>query len=211
METNNLPDKNEEIVPPQQQGSRKDIDYSVDAVDENDARKLFMIGRNRLLSVNHWREYAAPLSAAFHLTDANGDDVDRTAEEGDHLKIDLPAPGPKSGSGFDWVRIEAIEDRSNPDGADEFIAIRVRPASDPKKNTDEVAHFFTGEATSSFVMERHGNKLKAAVYGRNESPNTETTTVVDKVRNAVVGASAIAGLSNVQWKNLLKGLLETSG
>jgi hypothetical protein len=210
MKTDSLPDKNEEIIPPHHEGSRKDVDYFVDAVDENDARKLFMTARNRLVNVNHWQEYATPLSATFRLTDLNGNEVDRTAETGDHFKIDLPAPAPKSGSGFDWVRIEAIEDRSNPDGADEFMAIRVRPASDPKSNSDEVAHFFTAEATSSFVLERHGTKVKAAVYGRNEQPNTETPHVIDKVRNALVGATAIAGLSNIQWKNLMIGLLKTS-
>jgi hypothetical protein len=211
MKKRNTPKETEEIVPPQQEGSQKDIDHIVEAADENDARKLFMIARNRLVNVNHWREYAGPLSATFRLTDANGHEVDRTAENGDHLKIDLPAPGPAGGGGFDWVRIEAIEDRSNADGRDEYIAIRVRPTSDPQKKTDGIAHFFTDEATSSFVLERNGSKVKAAVFGRNESPNTQTSNVIDKVRNAVVGTTAIAGFASVQWKNLIKGFIETKG
>jgi hypothetical protein len=69
--------------------------------------------------------------------------------------------------------------------------------------------FFNDRSTSSFVLERDGNKVTAAVYGRNEIPNTETSNVIDKVRNVVVGTSAIAGLADIQWKNLVKGLLET--
>lgn len=200
-----------QIIPPQEEGAKKDIDHTINAADENDARKLFMIGRNRLVNINHWHEYAGALSATFRLTDPQGNEVDRTAEKGDYFKITLPAPGPTEGSGHDWVRIEAIEDKSNPNGADELMAIRVRPSPNPQEKGENVAHFFKDKSTSSFILERHGNKVTAAVYGRNEKPNTETSNVIDKVRNAIVGVTAIAGLSNVQWKNLIKGIIETKG
>lgn len=199
------------IVPHQEKGAKKDIEHTIAAADENDARKLFMIARNRLMSVNHWHEYAQPMSATFRLTDPQGNEVERTAEKGDLFKIALPAPGPAEGNGFDWVKIEAIEDRSNPHGQDEILAIRVRPVSSPVDEGENVAHFFNDESTSSFVVERHGSEVKAAVYGRNEVPNTDTSNIIDKVRNAVVGTTAIAGLSNVQWKNLVKGLIQTEG
>jgi hypothetical protein len=202
-------DSRQSVVPPQHEGGWKDIDYTVVTADENDARKLFMIARNRLVDVNHWDEYSKPVSASFRLTDAEGHDVERTAEIGDHFKIRLPAPGPAEGRGHDWVRIEAIEDISDGDGPTERIAIRVRPAPSPEQKGENVAHFFNGDSTSSFVLERRGKEVTAAVYGRNEVPNTETSNIVDKVRNAVVGVGAILGLSNIQWKNLVKGLIET--
>lgn len=204
-------DINTPIVPPQEQGAKKDIDHTIDTADENDARKLFMIGRNRLVGINNWHEYAGSLSATFRLTDPQGNEVDRTAEKGDYVRITLPAPGPAEGSGHDWVRIEEIEDQSDPNGADELMAIRVRPSPSPQEKGENVAHFFKDQSTSSFVLERHRNKVTAAVYGRNEVPNTETSNLIDKVRNAIVGATAIAGLSNVQWKNLVKGIIETKG
>lgn len=204
-------DLKEQIIPPQEEGAKKDIDHTIDTADENDARKLFMIGRNRLVNVNHWHEYAGTMSATFRLTDPEGNEVDRTAEKGDCLKITLPAPGPSEGRGNDWVQIEAIEDKSNPHGREELLAIRVRPCPNPKEKGENVAHFFNEQSTSSFVIERHGNKVTAAVYGRNEVPNTETTNLIDKVRNAVVGATAVAGLSNIQWKGLIKGIIETKG
>lgn len=201
----------DQAIPPQEDGGKKDIDHTITAADENDARKLFMIGRNRLVNVNHWHEYAGSLSATFRLTDAHGNEVDRTAERGDLFKIDLPAPGSNEGRGYDWVRVESVEDKSNPNGADELLAIRVRPCPSPQEKGENVAHFFKEQSTSSFILERHGNKVTAAVYGRNEVPNTDTSNVVDKVRNAVVGAIAIAGFSNIQWKNLVKGIIETEG
>lgn len=196
-------------VPPQEKGTEKDIDHSIEAVDENDARKLFMIARNRLVDVNHWKDFSGAASATFRLTTPEGKELNRTVEKGDLFKIDLPAPGPAEGRGYDWVKVEAVEESGNPNGEKETIAIRVRPTPSPLTPGDNTAHFFNEKATSSFVLERDGKKVTAAVYGRNEMPNTETTNLLDKVRNAIVGSTAILGFSNVQWKNLVKGLIET--
>jgi hypothetical protein len=196
------------IVPPQEEGTKKDIEHTVKALDENGARKLFDIARNRLVDVNHWHRFSNP--ARFQLTDGRGNELSRTAETGDYFKINIHAPGPVEGRGFDWVYIEAIDDHSDPNGNTEQLAMRVRPARSPETPSDEnVAHFFSDEATSSFVVKREGRKVTAAVYGRNEKPNTSTSNVIDKVRNAVVAVSAILGLGNVQWNSLVKGLLST--
>jgi hypothetical protein len=107
------------------------------------------------------------------------------------------------------VQIETIVELVDPNGPREQIVIRVRPTSHPGERGENVAHFFKEESTSSFVVERDQTTVKAAVYGRNEIPNTSTSNVIDKVRNAVVALTAILGFSNVQWKNLTKGLLDT--
>jgi hypothetical protein len=202
-----MPDIKEKIVPPQQEGGKKDIDHVVHTVDTDDARKLFVIARNRLLNVNEWHKIAGPASAKFTLTDGAGKEVTRTAEKGDYFKIDLPGPGPTEGNGYDWVYIEAVEEKSDTAGEVENIALRVRPSANPLDKGENVAHFFKDSATSTFAIERKGKQVTAAVYGRNEKPNTTTSNVVDKVRNTIVGITAIAGFSNVQWKNLVKGLL----
>lgn len=193
------------IVPPQTEGSKKDIEEKVAAVDENDARKLFAMARERLMSVNAWHTFSGP--AHFQLTDRRGVAVERTAERGDYFKINIHVPGPVKGDGYDWVYIEEIEERSDPDGHDEYIAMRVRPTSNPTKDAGDVAHFFSAESTSSFIVSRSYQDVSAAVYGRNEKPNTETDNIVDKVRNTVVATTAILGLSNVEWGSLVKGLL----
>ena len=203
-----MPDIKEKIVPSQYEGGKKDITHKVTAVDNDDARKLFVIARNRLLDVNRWHELVGLLSAKFILTDSNGKEAHRTAEVGDYFKIDLPGPGSSEGDGFDWVFIEAIDDKSDSTGPYEIAAMRVRPCPNPtEKKGENVAHFFKDSATSSFVVERQEKVVSACVFGRNEVPNTVTNNVVDKVRNALVGSTAIAGLSDIQWNNLAKGLI----
>ena len=77
------------------------------------------------------------------------------------------------------------------------------------KKTD-VAHFYSDEATSNFIVRRDGTKVTAGVYGRNEKPNVKKSdTVIDKIRNAVVGTGGVSGFSKLQWKALVSGLLET--
>ncbi|MFZ6010974.1 MAG: hypothetical protein ACOYXT_11575 [Bacteroidota bacterium] len=205
-----MSDIKEKIIPPQYVGGKKDVEHAQQAADEESARQLFMIARNRLLDINHWNEFSGSISANFSLTDHGGNTVTRTAEKGDYFKIDLPAPGPREGEGYDWVFIEAIEEKSDSAGSYESTAMRVRPAPNPQKKGENVAHFFKDDATSSFVVERRCTLVTAGVHGRNEIPNTATSDVADKVRNAVVGTTAILGLANIQWNNLAKGLIATS-
>jgi hypothetical protein len=195
-------------VPPQREGAQKDIEHSIQTGSDSEAKRVFMMARNRLVDVNRWEEYCKPVTATFTLTDVNGKELNRMAQEGDYFKIDLPAPGTVEGEGFDWVKIEAIEEETLSDEDLERIVIRVRPAPTPGNNGQNIAHFFDDRATSSFMVERKGLEIRTAVFGRNEVPNVGTSNVVDKVRNAMVGAGAIAGLANVQWKNLVKGLVE---
>ncbi len=196
----------DEIVPDQQQGAQKDIIHKVQAVDQNDARRLFLLARNRLVDVNHWNEYSA--LGHFQLVDGHGNEAFRTAEIGDYFRIDIKAPGPVAGVGYDWVKIEAIADHSDVEGFEEHMAMRVRPARNPlDEKKEDTAHFFSDESTSTFLVKREGTVVTASVFGRNEIPNTDTSNLIDKLRNQVVAASAIAGLSNIQWRSLVVGLI----
>jgi hypothetical protein len=195
----------DEIVPDQQLGARKDIIHKVQALDQNDAQRLFLTARNRLVDVNHWEEYSA--LGSFQLVDGNGNEVFRTAEIGDYFRINIKAPGPVAGDGYDWVKIEAIADHSDVEGYEEHMAMRVRPAQNPLDEKQDTAHFFSDESTSTFLVKREGTVVTASVFGRNEVPNTSTSNLIDKLRNQVVATSAIAGLSNIQWRSLVTGLL----
>ncbi len=197
----------DKIVPDQHEGAQKDTEHSVVAANVNDAHELFLMGRHRLLDVNHWNEYSGWPSSSFKLIDGDGNEVSRTAVEGDYFKIDIPAPGPSSGDGFDWVFIEAIEDHRDIEGPHEHITMRVRPAKNPQRRGENISHFFSDKATSSFGISRHYNTVTAAVYGRNEIPNTSTPDLTEKIRNTIIATSAILGLSNIQWNSLVKGLI----
>lgn len=198
--------KQNPIVPSQKQGGSSDTDArtTLDSVEQ--AKAFFNIVKQRLLDVNHWQQRAGAATARFQLTDAQGNEVNRTVQEGDYFKIDIPGPGPVTGEGYDWVQVETIKETARADG--EQIAIQVRPASNPNNDRTDVAHFFSEEASSCFIVQREGTQVTAAVHGRNEKPNTHTETLVDKARNAAVATGAVAAFSKLQWKSLVNGLVK---
>lgn len=201
--------ESEHGVPEQYKGKKLDVDNEVRLSSMEEAQQVFHVAAGRLLDVNEWAEICGPASADFALTDERGNPVHRDPVPGDFFRIDVPGPGPASGDGYDWVRIEYLEDLRNPGASEESITMRVRPAPSPQNPSHDTAHFFSPEATSSFRVIRNGNVVRAEVHGRNEVPNTTVDTNADKIRNAVVGTGAIAGLSTPQWKSLVNGLLES--
>jgi hypothetical protein len=197
----------ERLIPDQQAGAKTDSEHSVESKSLEEAKKYFQLAKQRLQDVNRWHEMAGSLTANFRLIDENGREVDRPAKTGDYFKISIPAPGPGAGDGYDWVRIELMDDQAGATEQHEAFGIRVRPAESPQNAEHAVAHFFKQDATSTFIVERNGTTVKAAVHGRNELPNTSADKPLDKARNAMVALGAMLGLSNPQWKSLVKGIL----
>jgi len=198
----------EGIVPPQVEGDESNNSHNVVCDNKADAIVLYYMARKRLLNVNSWQKLSkSPLSASFSLNDSKGNVVSRLADEGDFMRIDIPGPGPATGAGFDWVKIEKISIRQDEEKDEDSISMRVRPSSPPKKEDNPVAHFFSPEATSTFIIRRIGKVVTAEVHGRNEKPNLEVNKERDKVRNKIVSAVAINGIADFQWKELVVGLL----
>mgnify|MGYP003579757602 FL=1 len=202
MENKNTPN----IVPSQQTGKAIDAKSSIELTGEMEARSFFAEVKNKLQNVNQWKEYAGNLSATFQLVNAEGKEIDRPAQKGDYFKIDIPGPGSTSGEGYDWVQIEEVESKSSPDG--ESFGFRVRPTDNPQNSKQDVAHFYSEESTSSFVVERNGYRITASVHDRNTKPNTDADSTTDKIRDAVVGAAGALSFSKNQWQNLTDGLLK---
>lgn len=200
--------KDPDIIPENESGLQSNTESSKTFHDSRQAKEFYQIVKKRLLNVNGWQDLAGPATAKFQLTDEKGKDVDRIVKENDHFKIDIPGPGPLTGEGYDWVKIEAIETREGEN--EEFTAIKVRPATSPLNTKKDIAHFFNEEATSSFVVKREKNKVTAGVYGRNEKPNTGSETITDKVRNTAVATGAMSGFSKIQWKSLVNGILKSA-
>jgi hypothetical protein len=194
-------------IPQEGEGASSNNEYTVECENVGEASDIYNTAKRRLLNVNEWHRYGGTGTAKFTLIDANGNTVDRDPEKGDFFQIDIPGPGPSAGDGYDWVQIEEVhEDNSGRVDVEEMY-IRVRPAPSPTNSDPNVAHFFSQDASSNFIIQRNGLMVKAAVYGRNEKPNTSVDAANDKVRNAMVGTGAIAGFSKLQWKLLVKGLL----
>lgn len=196
----------EKTIPEHHDGVDVNVEDSVLLSSNEEAKTFFATVKERLLQVNNWKEWAGALSASFQLTDDKGEDIASTPAEGNYFKINIPAPGIVTGEGYDWVKVEEV--RREAEGDCEYVAIRVRPAPSPLNANEDVAHFYTDEATSNFIVRRDGKKITAGVYGRNEKPNVkEADTIIDKIRNAVVGTGGVSGFSKLQWKALVSGLL----
>jgi hypothetical protein len=190
-------------VPAQRKGAQSDIKYSKKISTREEAEKIFEKARKNLLNINEWHLIAGKLSARFYLTDPYGKNVQRLPLHGDFIKIHLPSSAEDK---FDWVRIESIEDKKISENL-QVISMLVRP-SDPPRQKEETEHFFSKDATSSFIVERKGNVVTAYVRGRNELPNTdEPESILKKIRNAAIALAAMAGLNTPQWKGLAKGII----
>lgn len=201
--------ENQDIVPENTEGAKTDTESSVKCNSVEEAVLRYQSAKEKLLNVSEWHTYAGDGTADFQLTGRNGEAVWRPAQEGDYFRIDLPALGSETGDGDDWVQIKSITESNDPASKIEQTAIIVNPSPNPKKNSTDTAHFFKNDASSTFIVKRINNTVFAEVHGRNEKPNTEeTTSIVDKARNAVVAVGAILGLSKIQWKALVNGLLE---
>lgn len=198
----------ESIVPENKKGKPSDIEHSVTEANREKAIDFFRIAAKRMLNINEWHRIGSFVSAVFVLTDATGKKLERPAALGDFIKIDIQGPGSSAGDGYDWVYIEALQDNSNTAAEEESIAMRVRACQQPGKETNNVAHFFTSEATSTFIIHRNENTVTSFYHGRNEVLNTGTAKVADKVRNVVIGGVALAGLSEIQWDTLTRSFLK---
>lgn len=202
IETKGIP------IPGKEEGFHKDIEANEKASTREEAKKLFKEAKDRLLNVNAWDKICGKASAVFRLTDEKGNEVAGDPKVGYHFKIDIPAPDSQAGKGFEWVRVEAIEENENKDEDKEYLVLRVRPSDNPSTNDKNIAHFFSDKSTSNFIVLREKKVVTAAVLGRNEVPNTnDTDSWFDKIRNALVGTGAVGGFSYPQWKSLVKGVL----
>jgi hypothetical protein len=193
-------------IPPNKTGAKSDTVSEIEFESDHLAKAHFITVRKRFLDVNSWELFAGEDKAEFSHRNAKGELLLRKPEIGDYFSIKVPGLHNPTGDGFDWVRVEYVEEEKEP--ASECVYFRVRPAPNPTKPDETTAHFFDHKATSNFLIKREGRKITAEVHGRNEVPNTENLNVLEKIRNSLVAAGGIIGGSKFQWKSLTEGLLK---
>ena len=186
------------LVPQQQDGPGKNLEYHVVTEDVEDAEDWFVDAKERMLDVNNWKRFMRVLSPDLTLTDKHGRIMNRHAHKGDHIRIDLPGPGTREMNAYDWVVIEAIEYDDYPDDNRETFALKIRTAIDPD---DGVNKLVANDTTGTLVIERYGKTLSASYHGRDE--------LVDQEVGGSKGANYVwLGITDEQWSSLLKGLIE---
>jgi len=192
-------------IPEQKEGASSVTKYEMRLKDANEAATLYNSARVRLLDVNAWHTFAGKGSAKFTVVNNQGHETNQQPVEGNYLRINIPfVPHSSSGDQYEWVIVEKIGEGVDPYP---YTFIQVRPGVPPFYNKNEVAHFFSKDATSTFSIEQNGNKVIAQVNGRNEKPNKRVHSFLHKLRNMIVAFFAMIGLNKPQWKKLVKGLL----
>lgn len=193
------------IVPAQTDGPSKSFKEFRSFSSPEQAKAHYHVVKERLKDINHWHRYATIPSAVFQLVDKDAKFKSGAPEPGDFVRIDLPGPGEPDGSGYDWVRVEHVgEAEAN---EEEQFALKLRPAPNPLEgNENDTAHFFSDAATSTFIVSVAKEKVTLEYHGRNEVLNKDGG-FINKVRNAVTGIMAWLGLSDIQWKTLINGLI----
>lgn len=199
--------KDRTILPPQYTGNKTGAEAQTQCDTRDEAVQVFERAKHRMLDINHWDTYGSP--AKFWLTDTSGARLEDTLPRpGNLIRIDLPGPGPRSGKGYDWVKIEQFDEKWDADADIDFLAFRVRPTPAPDSTDPKPSHFYTDETTSTFIVQRVGTRVTACEKGRNEIPNTDTDSTLDNIRNGLVATGATLGLSILQWKSLMEGWLK---
>ena len=194
-------------IPVQHKGNSSDNSYEITAASSSEAERIYASSINRLLDINNWEKICGIGSAAFQLTDSDGNEVNRKVWESDLIRIDIPGPGPSLGEGYDWVAVERIDESEDHESNTAYVSITVRPSSNPATSDNNTAHFFSEEATSTFIVRKDNRRVIAEVHGRNELINSNTGKTVDNLRNTIVAKTATRAFSDIQWKSLVKALV----
>lgn len=199
MKAKNIPG-----VPVQKSGGFHDTE-STKQYKDNETDAQFEILKKRFFSINKWKDYCGKASAEFKHFSESGQPVDRIPQRGDFIRIGIPGPGNTEADGYDWVEIANIAHREM--NHSESYIISCRPSKDPNKSSSRIAHFYSRSATSNIMIAKEGNILKVGVYARNEKPNFNAR-FLDKIRNLMIAAGGMLGISKIQWKLLAEGLLD---
>ncbi len=191
-----------ELVPPIGELPHKEFDEQKTYASEAEARRAYQTAHTRLLHPQQWESLTHNLGARFEPLTSDHTVISGPVTSGNCLKIMLPIPGDPS---RDWVRIEALEERAT--DSEQIVGLRVRPTEDLEEASHRTAHFFSKDATSTWVLHRHGKTVSAYYYGRGEVRNEEAQSFWKKLRDTVVAWAGVAGFSDLQWKGLLAALL----
>lgn len=194
-------------VPIQRKGSFHDTE-SIKKYDVDDVNRKFDLLKKRFFSINEWKLFSGDISADFKHFNPEGEPVKRFPEKGDFIRINLSgleSEVKKQADHFDWVKIVNISHHNINYG--ESYLIICRPSTVPNKPNGYIEHFYASTATSSFIITKGKDFIKAGIHGRNESSNFNAS-FFDKIRNIFIAVGGMLGIAKIQWKFLADGLLD---
>ncbi len=173
------------------------FEQTLDLGCEEKARERFQLAVSRLKNPESWESLGPGwLAADFELRCADGKRKQGAPGPGDHLRIDLPDPGPAV-----WVQVEELQE--SPGSA----RLVVRPSPDPGSDSPHVAHLFSEQTTNTFLIEQDGTSVRASVIGEQERLNTDGG-LLDRALAGTRLMGAWMGAKKPQWNSFTRKILE---
>jgi hypothetical protein len=162
--------------------------------DKPRAAQAFEKSKQKLFHVEAWSDISA-LSSTFTLYDATGNrKKDQAVQAGDYICIQLPGPFPQN-----WVQVTDLLTQEHE--AYFTVSPSQSPLTQKEDNPDEVKHFFTEQASSTFKVRLENNTLTAYEIGKDEVVNNQGEQAGDRpVVNTLVAAGGWAGFQKIQWQ-----------
>ncbi len=187
-------------VPSQLKGGSHDTETKKILDNSELLNSEFQRIQKKFLDINSWSEYFEKGLPKFELHNSDGTPIQRSPQIGDYIKILLNTHSPKN---YIWVRIDMI-DYTNPDS----LMIQIRPSTVPGQQfAGRIIHFFSSTSTSTFILSKGKDYIKAAVYGRNETANSNAN-FINSIKNIFISLSSKLGSSKINWKNFTDGILK---
>lgn len=193
-------------IPAQHEGAESIAISEIELPSLEEAKAHYQTVKSRFLNINSWELFAGKEKAEFSLRDHQGKLSLDKPMVGHYVTIKIPLLHNPDEEGIDWVKVEVCEEEIS--NEEESFYIRLRPTSKPGNSTDEIIHFLNDDATSNFIIQRNGCKVKAEVIARNEVPNMKDKAISEKIRNKLVSFGGMLFGSKVQWEGLTDGLIK---
>lgn len=205
---NKLTDKVEHEVNAAKGEEGKDKLFSTESIypTEAEAKSAYQRSVKKLFDVNGWSGIGG-INSTFTLYNHYGQPAGgKKAAVGDYIKIELPGAKIEN-----WVQVVNIKDD------EQGVEFTVRPSEIPEEKQEpgeeeETKHFFTDEASSTFRVERLGNKIIAFELGLNEVINNDGEEAGGRgVLNTLIAESGWAFFQKLQWDKLTAYLVHKEG
>jgi len=196
----------QDLLPVNKKGSKNNASADILFEKQDEADEYFERLSKNLLKINDWKVNAGKNPTVFFIYNKDNQKRHELVEENDLVKIKMPAPKNKLGNGFDWVIVTQLKIIEKPDL--KVFLLQMKPHICPENINGGVAHFYTEDATNTFILSKRNKTIQLSVHGRNEIPNTKKVGFLNACRNFFVAGGGIFGGSKMQWQDFAEEFIK---
>ncbi len=198
----------QDLPPVNKKGSENNAMSFLICQSETEAFERFKKLSQNLLKIDSWNVNAGknPTEFFVYKDGKENQDLSLLVKENDLVKIKIPAPKNKLGNGFDWVIVHKIQSIESVDM--KAFLLQMKPHSCPENSNGNTAHFYTEDASSTFILAKKNKTIQFSIHGRNEIPNTKNVGFLNSCRNLFVGGGGIFGGSKLQWQDFTEEFIK---